>query len=66
MGRSYIGIEKGEHAATLCVDRMRKVIAGEPGGVSADAGWIGGGAFHFYKLDCKEHRREISDAKRRR
>jgi len=50
MGRRYIGIEIGDHAATLCVERIRKVINGEEGGISKDIGWKGGGAFAFYKL----------------
>ena len=35
MGRRYIGIELGEHAVTHCVPRLRKVIEGEQGGISA-------------------------------
>ncbi len=50
MGRRYIGIELGEHAITHCVPRMRKVVDGDPGGISEAAGWKGGGGFHFYRL----------------
>jgi adenine-specific DNA-methyltransferase len=50
MGRRYIGIELGEHAVTHCVPRLRKVIAGEGGGISAAVGWQGGGGFRFYRL----------------
>jgi len=50
MGRRYIGIEQGTHAATLCVQRMRKVVDGESGGISDKVKWKGGGGFHFYKL----------------
>jgi adenine-specific DNA-methyltransferase len=50
MGRRYIGIEMGEHAVTHCVPRLRKVIEGEQGGISNDAGWAGGGGFRFYRL----------------
>jgi adenine-specific DNA-methyltransferase len=60
MGREYIGIEKGDHAATLCVDRIRKVIAGEMGGVSPDTRWKGGGSFHFYRLDRQQDRCELA------
>ncbi len=56
MGRNYIGIEQGDHAATHCVDRLRKVIAGEQGGISRSVGWSGGGSFKFYKLDRKQGR----------
>ena len=50
MGRRYIGIELGEHAVTHCVPRLRKVIEGEQGGISAAVGWQGGGGFRFYRL----------------
>lgn len=50
MGRRYIGIELGEHAVTHCVPRLRKVIDGEQGGISAAVNWQGGGGFRFYKL----------------
>ncbi len=50
MGRRYIGIEMGEHAVTHCVPRLRKVIEGEQGGISAAVGWQGGGGFRFYRL----------------
>ncbi|MDH7798419.1 MULTISPECIES: site-specific DNA-methyltransferase [unclassified Beijerinckia] len=66
MSRQYIGIEKGDHAATHCVERIRKVIAGEKGGISAELGWTGGGAFHFYKLDQQEDRSKIAGAARAR
>lgn len=59
MGREYIGIERGDHAATHCADRIRKVIAGEKGGVSSDLNWKGGGAFHFYRLDSQEDRTKL-------
>lgn len=50
MGRRYIGIEVGEHAATYCVPRLDKVVNGEQGGVSELANWRGGGGFRFCKL----------------
>lgn len=50
MGRRYIGIEMGEHAVTHCAPRLKKVIAGEPGGISKSVGWQGGGGFRFYRL----------------
>src|SRR5690554_3619858 len=50
MNRRYIGIEMGEHAVTHCVPRLRKVIEGEPGGISDAVGWQGGGGFRFYRL----------------
>lgn len=50
MGRRYIGIEMGEHAETHCLPRLRKVIEGEPGGISRAVAWQGGGGFRFYTL----------------
>lgn len=50
MGRRYIGVEMGEHAATHCAPRLMKVIDGEQGGVSRSLGWQGGGGFRFLRL----------------
>lgn len=50
MNRRYIGVEMGEHAFTHCVPRLQKVIEGEQGGISKDAGWTGGGGFRFLTL----------------
>lgn len=50
MGRRYIGIEMGEQAVSHCAPRLRKVINGEQGGISASVGWQGGGGFRFYRL----------------
>ena len=50
MGRRWIGIEMGEHAVTHCAPRLRKVVEGEPGGISKAVGWQGGGGFRFYRL----------------
>ncbi len=59
MGRRWIGIEMGEHAATHCLPRLQKVIDGEQGGISkavgwgvaADGGaWQDGGGFRFMRL----------------
>ena len=50
MGRRYIGIEMGEHAATHCLPRLKKVVEGEQGGISQSVGWNGGGGFRFMKL----------------
>lgn len=50
MGRRWIGIEMGEHAATHCIPRLQKVIDGEQGGISQAVNWQGGGGFRFYTL----------------
>ncbi len=46
-GRRYIGIECGEHAVSICAQRLKMVSKGEPGGISAEVGWSGGGGFGF-------------------
>ena len=58
MGRRWIGIEMGEHAATHCLPRLLKVIDGEQGGISKAVGWgiaaeggaWNGGGFRFMRL----------------
>ena len=58
MGRRWIGIEMGEHAATHCLPRLQKVIDGEQGGISKAVGWgqakdgqpFQGGGFRFMRL----------------
>jgi adenine-specific DNA-methyltransferase len=50
MGRRWIGIEMGEHAATHCLPRLQKVLDGEQGGISKAVDWQGGGGFRFMKL----------------
>ncbi len=50
MGRRWIGIEMGEHAATHCLPRLVKVINGEQGGISKAVNWQGGGSFRFMQL----------------
>ena len=50
MGRRWIGIEMGEHAATHCLPRLQKVLDGEQGGISQAVNWQGGGGFRFMRL----------------
>ena len=52
MDRRYIGIEMGDHIITHCVERLRKVIAGEPGGITHEIGWKGGGGYEFLKVEA--------------
>lgn len=51
MNRRYIGIEQGMHIVDLVVERMKKVVAGENGGISKSLSWKGGGSFSFYSYD---------------
>lgn len=49
--RRWIMVEVHAHCDTLIVPRMSKVIDGEdPGGVTKDARWKGGGGFRYYRL----------------
>lgn len=51
MGRRWIGIELGEHCYTHCLPRLRKVVDGaDPGGITDDVDWKGGGGFRFCEL----------------
>ena len=50
MGRQYIGIEQMDYAETLPVERLKKVIAGEQGGISESVNWHGGGDFAYCEL----------------
>jgi adenine-specific DNA-methyltransferase len=55
LGRRWIGIEQGEHAVTHCAQRMWMVIDGEPGGISAEVEWAGGGGMEFRRHHSSPH-----------
>lgn len=51
LGRKWIGVELGEHAETLCLPRLKRVVSGEAqSGISKQVGWKGGGGFAYYTL----------------
>lgn len=50
MGRKYIGIEQMDYIEDITVERMKKVIAGEQGGISESVNWHGGGSFVYCEL----------------
>ena len=50
MGRQYIGIEQMDYAEEIPVERLKKVIAGEKGGISESVNWQGGGNFIYCEL----------------
>lgn len=51
MGRRWIMVEIGNHADTHIVPRLKSVIDGtDAAGVTAAAGWQGGGGFRYYRL----------------
>ena len=50
MNRQYIGIEQMDYIETLAVQRLKKVIDGEQGGISKAVNWQGGGEFVYAEL----------------
>lgn len=50
MGRRYIGVEQMDYIQDITVERMKKVIDGEQGGISKDVNWQGGGNFVYCEL----------------
>ncbi|MCK4223975.1 MAG: site-specific DNA-methyltransferase [candidate division Zixibacteria bacterium] len=49
--RNWIGIELGEHAETLCLPRLKRVVSDEDQtGISKQVGWKGGGGFRYCVL----------------
>jgi len=51
LGRKWVGIELGEHAETLCLPRLKRVVSGEDQtGISRQVGWQGGGGFRYCVL----------------
>ena len=50
MNRQYIGIEQMDYIETLAVERLKKVIDGEQGGISKTVNWQGGGEFVYAEL----------------
>ncbi len=51
MGRRWIMVELGEHAATHIIPRIRAVVDGvDASGVSKAVNWKGGGGFRYYRL----------------
>ncbi|WP_312082203.1 site-specific DNA-methyltransferase [Epilithonimonas hominis] len=50
MNRQYIGIEQMDYVETVAVERLKKVIDGEQGGISKSVDWQGGGSFIYLEL----------------
>lgn len=64
MNRQYIGIEQMDYIETVAVERLKKVIDGEQGGISKDVDWQGGGSFVYCELknDAQEFKNAIVNA----
>lgn len=54
LGRKWIGVEQGEHYHSIVIPRMKKVLAGDEGGISNISDWKGGGFFKYYELEQYE------------
>lgn len=50
MNRQYIGVEQMNYIETVAVERLKKVIAREQGGISKSVNWQGGGNFVYLEL----------------
>ena len=50
MKRQYIGVEQMDYINTVCVERLKKVISGEDGGISSEINWKGSGEFSYLEL----------------
>ncbi|MBI1925497.1 site-specific DNA-methyltransferase, partial [Candidatus Poribacteria bacterium] len=50
MGRQYIGVEQMDYIESIPVERLKKVMAGEQGGISKAVNWQGGGDFIYLEL----------------
>lgn len=59
MGRHYIGVEQMDYIEDITVERLKKVIEGEQGGISKAVNWQGGGTFVYCEL--KENAQELID-----
>ncbi|MCR5621678.1 MAG: site-specific DNA-methyltransferase [Treponema sp.] len=50
MQRQYIGVEQMDYIESVTVERLKKVIAGEQGGISKAQDWQGGCSFVYLEL----------------
>lgn len=50
MNRQYIGIEQMDYIEDIAVERLKKVVEGEQGGISKSVNWQGGGSFVYLEL----------------
>lgn len=50
MKRKYIVTEQMDYVNTVTIERIKKVIEGEQGGISEDVNWQGGGEFVYAEL----------------
>ena len=68
MKRRFIGIEQMDYIESITKERLKKVVAGEQGGISKAVNWQGGGSFIYAELMplnaiYKERIKNINDEK---
>lgn len=68
MNRCWIGIEQMDYIESITKERLKKVVAGEQGGISKAVDWQGGGSFIYAELmplnvAYKERIKNINDEK---
>lgn len=68
MKRRWIGIEQMDYIESITKERLKKVVAGEQGGISKAVDWQGGGSFIYAELMplnaiYKERIKNINDEK---
>lgn len=56
MNRQYIGVEQMDYIQNVSVERLKKVIEGEQGGISKSQNWQGGGSFVYLELAKKNEK----------
>jgi adenine-specific DNA-methyltransferase len=59
LNRQYIGIEQMNYIDDVAVERLKKVIRNEQGGISRSVNWNGGGEFVYFEL--KRYNQEFID-----
>lgn len=60
MGIQYIGIEQLDYGKDDCIQRLKNIINGESGGISASVNWSGGGSFVYCEL-AKLNQKYVDD-----
>ena len=59
MNRRWVGVEQMDYIESVAKERLKKVVAGEQGGISRNVGWSGGGSFVYFEL--KKYNQEYID-----
>jgi len=56
LGRRWVCCEMGDRAMTYVIPRLRRVISGDPYGISKDddVAWAGGGGFRYVSIESYE------------